>query len=101
MSEDATLSDFQSAGEDDGCDVDDVGDERDVDDVGDERDEEEAGGVTDDPATDADPESADDEPDPAVSTYAWGEYACDRCGERTERAWRDEEALVCPACKSW
>jgi hypothetical protein len=36
-----------------------------------------------------------------LSTYAWGSYTCQRCEEAVERVWRDEGALVCPACKSW
>lgn len=37
----------------------------------------------------------------AVSTYAWGEYTCSACGDATQRVWRADGELVCPACKSW
>ncbi|WP_293031905.1 hypothetical protein [Natronococcus sp.] len=37
----------------------------------------------------------------ALSTYAWGTYTCQRCERAVERVWREEGALVCPACKSW
>lgn len=41
--------------------------------------------------------------EPAVSTYAWSsdETACEACGERVERRWRDDGELVCSACKDW
>ncbi|PCR91460.1 DUF7573 domain-containing protein [Natrinema ejinorense] len=35
------------------------------------------------------------------STYAWGDYACTRCGCPTERVWRADGDLVCPDCKQW
>jgi len=65
---------------------------------------------------DAEPESDDGEtesndagtadPDgvePAVATSTWHAdgAACDRCGERAERRWRDGDALVCADCASW
>ncbi len=34
-------------------------------------------------------------------TYAWGDRECDRCGSPAERVWHDEGAFVCPACKRW
>ncbi|AFO58135.1 MULTISPECIES: hypothetical protein [unclassified Natrinema] len=37
----------------------------------------------------------------ARSTYAWGEYTCSRCGKSTDRVWRGDDSLVCPACKDW
>jgi len=41
--------------------------------------------------------------EPAVSTLAWtpGGAACADCGEFSERRWRDDGDLVCPACKPW
>ena len=62
-----------------------------------------------DDATAADtPEAATTDPgatdvDPAVPTATWTTDAapCDRCGERIERRWLDDDALVCAACKAW
>lgn len=39
--------------------------------------------------------------EPAISTYVWGTYTCDDCGETVARAWREDEGLVCPSCKEW
>ncbi|GAA0726580.1 NADH pyrophosphatase NudC (nudix superfamily) [Halorubrum trapanicum] len=41
--------------------------------------------------------------EPAVATSTWHAdgAACDRCGERAERRWRDGDALVCADCASW
>ncbi|GAB3037060.1 DUF7573 domain-containing protein [Natronobiforma cellulositropha] len=45
---------------------------------------------------------ADGEVEPALATYAWGPYECDRCGERVSRVWRGDEApFVCESCKRW
>lgn len=59
-------------------------------------------------STDADGgETGETEPDRArdagtdLSTYAWGSYACRRCGNEVERVWRDDGDLVCSDCKSW
>jgi len=67
----------------------------------------------DDFAPDADDEAGDagsdaaaggsNDADPATATSTWHAEgaACDRCGERVERRWRDGEALVCADCASW
>ncbi|MFC4439627.1 MULTISPECIES: DUF7573 domain-containing protein [Natrialbaceae] len=91
MTDDATLSDFESAA--DGAD-----DER-------------ATGETTPGEVDIDESDADGDPTgssaaesddgTALSTYAWGTYTCARCGTTTERAWRDEGSFVCTGCKSW
>lgn len=41
--------------------------------------------------------------EPAASTYAWSDeaVACEACGERAERRWRDGDRLVCAGCKEW
>ncbi|ADB62437.1 hypothetical protein Htur_3575 [Haloterrigena turkmenica DSM 5511] len=39
--------------------------------------------------------------DAGLSTYGWGEYTCHRCGDETDRVWREDGDLVCPDCKSW
>ena len=41
--------------------------------------------------------------DPAVATSTWHADGaeCDRCGERVERRWREEDAFVCADCASW
>jgi hypothetical protein len=50
---------------------------------------------------------AEDESDVSAtdieSTMVWrpDDASCDRCGSHTERLWREGDALVCPACKSW
>ncbi|WP_049922087.1 DUF7573 domain-containing protein [Halopiger djelfimassiliensis] len=72
MTDDATLSDFGA----------------------DDRDPEADG-------TETDGASGGDETATALSTYAWGDYTCRRCENPTERVWRDDGDLVCPACKSW
>ncbi len=40
---------------------------------------------------------------PAVSTFEWTPdgAACARCGETAARRWRNDEELVCSACKTW
>ena len=43
----------------------------------------------------------DDHDRETPSTYAWGAYTCTRCGESTDRVWRDDGAFVCPSCKTW
>ncbi|ELZ34780.1 DUF7573 domain-containing protein [Halorubrum tebenquichense] len=65
--------------------------------------------TTDADAPDADAPDADapdaDAPDaaPATATSTWHAdgAACDRCGERVERRWRDGEAFVCADCAAW
>ena len=83
MPEDRSLDDF--AGANDG------GGETGADD----------GGETE--ADDGDVEPVDREVEPAVETSTWHADGaeCDRCGERAERRWRDEDALVCADCASW
>lgn len=46
---------------------------------------------------------ADEEPEPAVSTYAWSPEggACADCDELVETRWRDDGDLVCADCKEW
>ncbi|QKG92904.1 hypothetical protein EXE43_01435 [Halorubrum sp. SS5] len=41
--------------------------------------------------------------DPAVATSTWHAdgAACDRCGERVHRRWREADAFVCADCASW
>ncbi|WP_084569040.1 DUF7573 domain-containing protein [Halostagnicola larsenii] len=39
--------------------------------------------------------------EPATSTYVWGTYTCDACSETVDRAWLEDGAFVCPACKDW
>ncbi|WP_162993998.1 DUF7573 domain-containing protein [Halalkalicoccus subterraneus] len=36
-------------------------------------------------------------------TYGWtpDTIACERCGDPTDRWWREEDRLVCPDCKPW
>ncbi|ELZ55090.1 MULTISPECIES: DUF7573 domain-containing protein [Halorubrum] len=58
--------------------------------------------------SDADPPDTDpaaDAPDAALatatSTWHADGAACDRCGERVERRWRDGEAFVCADCAAW
>lgn len=103
MTEDARLTDF--VGSDDAADERDGSDgsavSRDGPDAAADANEdaspERQADVTD--ASDANPASHDGST--AIATYAWGEYTCERCGESTERAWRDDGAYVCPACKRW
>ena len=55
-----------------------------------------------DPASD-DAADSDSAVDPAVATSTWHAdgAACDRCGERVERRWREADAFVCADCASW
>jgi hypothetical protein len=88
MPEDRSLDDFAEA--DDGEPA-----ENDSDDS-----EDEATGSAD--ATDvADPADAD--PATATSTWHADGAACDRCGDRARRRWRDDDddAFVCADCVSW
>ncbi|WP_306054189.1 DUF7573 domain-containing protein [Natronococcus wangiae] len=83
MTDDATLSDFESSAD---------SDERTA------RDD----AATSDANRVSDGSSATESDDgTALSTYAWGAYTCARCETTTERAWRDGGAFVCPDCKSW
>lgn len=45
--------------------------------------------------------SDDSDPAPVEPTYGWGSYRCVRCGEATDRGWRVEAGMVCPACVEW
>lgn len=55
-----------------------------------------------DAAPDDSPGSLESDADATpLSTYAWGDYECDRCGEGSDRVWRDDGRLVCPDCKEW
>jgi hypothetical protein len=56
-----------------------------------------------DDAGDADSGTDAGDVDPAVATSTWHAdgAACDRCGERVERRWRDEADFVCADCASW
>ena len=57
--------------------------------------------VHDEPTT-ADDETAE-KVTPATATYRWrpGGATCARCGETTERQWRDADVFVCAGCKTW
>ncbi|MCU4927024.1 hypothetical protein OB905_13725 [Halobacteria archaeon AArc-dxtr1] len=79
MTDDATLSDFASSRDDEGEPCEDEGPSEET---------ESADGVPADVK----------EPSP---TYAWGEYACTACGERTERVWYRDSEPHCPACTDW
>ena len=53
---------------------------------------------------DSDAPNDDAEPvDPATATSTWHADGadCDRCGERVERRWRDDDAFVCADCAPW
>lgn len=54
-------------------------------------------------ASDADVLTDASDADPAVATSTWHADGaeCDRCGERAERRWREEDAFVCADCASW
>lgn len=56
---------------------------------------------TDEPDTGEQEAEATENGDSGLSTYAWGTYRCSRCDTETERVWRADEDLVCPACKRW
>ena len=101
MPEDRSLDDFAGAndgggetGADDGAVDSADGDKGDDGDKG-------ADTGTESDAAGVDP--ADAEVEPAVETSTWHADGaeCDRCGERVERRWRDEDALVCADCASW
>ena len=82
MSEDRSLDDFVP-GDGDG------GSEAEAADGSDVRDAADA-----DAATGAEPATA-------TSTWRADGAACDRCGERVRRRWRDGDAFVCADCASW
>ena len=97
VTDDATLSDFGVETTDD--EDEDADADRGASDGG---DPESAGGTDGSTAADAATESdRDDRPNAGLSTYAWGDYACSRCGRESERVWRDDGAFVCPDCKEW
>ncbi|TKX57739.1 hypothetical protein EXE44_09590 [Halorubrum sp. SS7] len=88
MAEDRSLDDFADAAAD-AADASDSADTSDADDA---------------PAsTDADEASDSTDADPAVATSTWHAdgAACDRCGERIHRRWREADAFVCADCASW
>ncbi|MFP8952783.1 hypothetical protein ACLI4Z_07410 [Natrialbaceae archaeon A-arb3/5] len=86
MTDESTLSAFSEAGTD--GETDEKTDPR--SDAGDTTEPDEAA-----------PDSTESEFDSSLSTYAWGEYACRRCGEDADRVWRDDGEFVCPDCKEW
>ncbi|WP_418285766.1 DUF7573 domain-containing protein [Halorubrum sp. DTA46] len=88
MTEDRSLDDFAAANDDPAPD--DTEDTEDTDDDS----------PTDALATGG---SETDGVEPAVSTATWttGGADCDRCGDRVERLWRDDGAVVCIDCKDW
>ncbi|KOX97875.1 MULTISPECIES: hypothetical protein [Halorubrum] len=79
MAEDRSLDDFADTDADAG-DVSDSADTSDADDA---------------------PDSTDADPAVATSTWHADGAACDRCGERVERRWREADAYVCADCASW
>ena len=99
MTDDATLSDFLEAEPetDDTAAESAAGADADAADGSDEGSDSIDGDENAEREPIGEPESGDS----GLSTYAWGEYACDRCGADTERVWREEGTLVCPDCKSW
>ncbi|ELY54290.1 DUF7573 domain-containing protein [Natronolimnohabitans innermongolicus] len=126
MTDDSTLTDFLAVEADDGAEG---GDENETeldateseDDRGDGPDtRSESDPSTDDstvaPEVDADSNSNSNsnssahansrsdpggQPNTGLSTYAWGNYVCHRCGDETDRVWREDDRFVCPDCKSW
>ncbi|QWC18771.1 scaffold protein involved in DNA repair [Halorubrum sp. 2020YC2] len=46
-------------------------------------------------------DAADADAATATSTWRADGAACDRCGERVRRRWRDGDAFVCADCASW
>lgn len=116
MPEDRSLDDFALGDEDTDSDATDAAEAADTDSdaaeaaddsVPDDAADAADGSVSDgvDPDAPSDPNDATDSAavDPAVATSTWHAdgAACDRCGERVERRWRDEDALVCADCASW
>ncbi|SEW17770.1 DUF7573 domain-containing protein [Natrinema salifodinae] len=94
MTDDATLSNFVSADEADS--------DADSDPAADPGTAANTDRKTDaDVGANADANTNTHATDTGHSTFAWGEYTCDRCGNATERAWRDDGDLVCPNCKKW
>ncbi|WP_017343857.1 hypothetical protein [Halorubrum sp. T3] len=91
MPEDRSLDDFALGDEDTDSDAAEAADDSASDDG--------------DPDAPSDPNDAADPAavDPAVATSTWHTdgAACDRCGERVERRWRDEDDFVCADCASW
>ncbi|WP_029601505.1 DUF7573 domain-containing protein [Natronobacterium lacisalsi] len=85
-SDDATLSEFADAGTSDS----------------DSGESASGSGAPSRDSSESDSDSESSDPDAtALSTYAWGDYECDRCEEGTVRVWRDDGRLVCPDCKEW
>ncbi|ELZ32304.1 hypothetical protein C465_08246 [Halorubrum distributum JCM 9100] len=93
MPEDRSLDDFAEANDVDGTSAETGSDGAEGDAAdSDGTDADAADGPTDTAAV-----------DPAVATSTWHAdgAACDRCGERVERRWRDEADFVCADCASW
>ncbi|QLG49535.1 DUF7573 domain-containing protein [Natrinema halophilum] len=86
MTDDATLSDFTTATDEE------TGDES--------PDSNDVAGM---PPVDSNPDSESKigARDVGFSTYASGEYSCWNCKRTTDRVWRDDGELVCPDCKEW
>lgn len=98
MTDDATLADFGVGAAVDDADADSSSDTDDDDGSVDDPDDGSDGAT----AVEAERErDGDDRPNATLSTYAWGDYACSRCGSESGRVWRDGDAFVCPDCKEW
>lgn len=101
MPEDRSLDDFAEANESGDAEPATTEPGGDAGAAGPEPDSDDSGGPDgDSAASNADP---DDAVEPAVETSTWHAdgAACDRCGERVDRRWRDDDALVCTDCVSW
>ncbi|WP_121741851.1 DUF7573 domain-containing protein [Natronorubrum halophilum] len=96
MTDDATLSDFDSA-----VDRAETGDtaDRQADSSEDDGEPMSKATAPEDSAEAA--ESGRLSRDSELSTYAWGTYACGRCETDTGRVWREDGEFVCPDCKPW
>ncbi|TKX75327.1 hypothetical protein EXE46_04015 [Halorubrum sp. GN11_10-6_MGM] len=92
MPEDRSLDDFAEAAPAGGETAEAGGDDAESDPAESERDAADANALTD----------ADDVT-PAVATSTWHTDGadCDRCGERVQRRWREEDVFVCADCASW
>lgn len=97
MTDDATLSEFSSAGS-----------EAEADESGTSNESSEADEVSaraDGQTRDEHESDSTEGPRHGVemprTTFAWGSYTCGRCETATERAWRVDGEFVCPACKPW
>ena len=97
VTDDATLSDFLEAE----TETDDTDADADADADAGAGSDEDPDSIDGDGNAEGEPIDDTESTDAGLSTYAWGEYACDRCGADTERVWREDGTLVCPDCKSW